>query len=110
MSNQDPNPIPPEPNSTTGRESDQLYTISQAADFLHLSVTWLYERTRKATIPHHKMGKYIRFTESDLSAIIRRCVLAVRKLRWPDGDPTGLKHAKTKWLNRSKRREVFDRV
>ena len=34
---------------------------------------WIYERTRKNTIPHRKLGKHIRFTDSDLSAIIRMC-------------------------------------
>src|SRR5579862_4475602 len=37
---------------------------------LHLKPTWLYERTRKNAIPHHRFGKYIRFTEADLVDII----------------------------------------
>jgi excisionase family DNA binding protein len=72
MSDRVPHPIPPEPNST-GAGNDRLYTISQAADSLQLPVTWLYERTRKAAIPHRKMGKYVRFTEADLSAIKEMC-------------------------------------
>jgi len=50
-----------------------LYTVSQAAHILHLPTTWLYERTRREAIPHHKLGKYIRFTDSDLAAIIETC-------------------------------------
>jgi excisionase family DNA binding protein len=48
----------------------RLYTIDDAAKVLHLKRTWLYERTRKNAIPHHRFGKYIRFTEADLDAII----------------------------------------
>jgi excisionase family DNA binding protein len=48
----------------------RLYTIEEAAGMLHLKPTWLYERTRKNAIPHHRFGKYIRFTEADLDGII----------------------------------------
>jgi len=58
-----------EPNQPNGR----LYTVSQAANILHLPETWIYERTRKDAIPFRKMGKYIRFTDSDLAAILRMC-------------------------------------
>lgn len=57
----------------------RLYTVSQAADFLHMSQTWVYERTRKHAIPHRKLGKYIRFTDSDLSEIIQMCSRGQRK-------------------------------
>ncbi|PYV42194.1 MAG: hypothetical protein DMG06_14835 [Acidobacteria bacterium] len=53
--------------------NDRMYTISQAALRLQLPITWLYQRTRKQTIPHRKLGKYIRFTESDLSTILEMC-------------------------------------
>jgi excisionase family DNA binding protein len=48
----------------------RLYTIKEVAKILNLSITWLYERTRKQEIPCHRFGKYIRFTESDLRNII----------------------------------------
>ena len=50
-----------------------LYTVSQAAAILQVAEIWIYERTRKNTIPHRKLGKHIRFTDSDLSAILRMC-------------------------------------
>ena len=53
-------------NDANGR----LYTVSQAAAILHLAKAWIYERTRKKAIPHRKLGKHIRFTDSDLSAIV----------------------------------------
>jgi excisionase family DNA binding protein len=54
-------------------QRDRLFTVQEAAEMLRLPVTWLYERTRRDAVPHHKLGKYIRFTESDLSAIINLC-------------------------------------
>jgi len=61
--------------------SDRLYTISQVAEILHLPCTWIYERTRKSVIPHRKLGKYIRFTDSDLWAIKRMCSRGPREER-----------------------------
>ena len=54
-------------NEVNGR----LYTVSQAAAILQLAEAWIYERTRKKAIPHRKLGKHIRFTDSDLSAIVQ---------------------------------------
>ena len=54
-------------NDANGR----LYTVSQAAAILHLAEAWIYERTRKKAIPHRKLGKHIRFTDTDLSAIVQ---------------------------------------
>jgi excisionase family DNA binding protein len=51
----------------------RLYTVQEAAETLRLPATWLYECTRKDAIPHHKMGKYVRFTEADIAAIIEMC-------------------------------------
>ena len=47
-----------------------LYTVQEAAAKLHLWPSWLYERTRKNEIPFRRFGKYIRFTDDDLAAII----------------------------------------
>jgi len=33
-------------------------------------VGWIYERTRRKAIPHRKLGKFVRFTEEDLRAIV----------------------------------------
>lgn len=63
------------PADTDASSSDQsgispMYTVAQAAQLLGLPVTWIYERTRTSAIPHHKFGKYIRFTPSDIAAIL----------------------------------------
>ena len=47
-----------------------LYKVQEAAAKLNLSPSWLYERTRTNAIPFRRLGKYIRFTDEDLEAII----------------------------------------
>ena len=63
------------PQSTAGSAngssaSKRLYTVQEAAAKLNLPSSWLYERTRKNEIPFRRFGKYIRFTDEDLEAII----------------------------------------
>ena len=67
------NQIPDRGNSDLAEDRGRLYTVSQAAKRLRMHETWLYERTRRKAIPHRKLGKYIRFTDSDLSAIVQMC-------------------------------------
>ena len=38
----------------------------EAAKFIGVSVTWVYERTRKGIIPHFKVGKYLKFDLEEL--------------------------------------------
>jgi excisionase family DNA binding protein len=45
-------------------------TVEEAAQRLGVTAGWIYERTRRKTIPHRKLGKFVRFTEEDLRAIV----------------------------------------
>jgi excisionase family DNA binding protein len=45
-------------------------TVEEAALRLGVTAGWIYERTRRKAIPHRKLGKFIRFTEEDLRAIV----------------------------------------
>ena len=48
---------------------DELMTVSEIAEFLKVPVSWVYERTRRAgieQIPHVKLGKYLRFSVSEV--------------------------------------------
>ena len=47
-----------------------LYSVPEAAAKLRVATKWLYERTRKNAIPYRRLGKYVRFSESDLAAIV----------------------------------------
>ena len=50
----------------------RFYMVQDAAAKLNLPPSWLYERTWNDEIPFRHFGKYIRFTEDDLEAIIAR--------------------------------------
>lgn len=43
-------------------------TVQEAAEMLRVPVSWLYERTRTSSVPHVKLGKYLRFDRDELSA------------------------------------------
>jgi excisionase family DNA binding protein len=43
-------------------------TVQEAADLLRVPVSWLYERTRTNSVPHVKLGKYLRFDRDELIA------------------------------------------
>jgi excisionase family DNA binding protein len=43
-----------------------LIGIKEMASRLDVPVSWLYSRTRTNDIPHYKVGKYVRFDESEI--------------------------------------------
>ena len=43
-------------------------TVQEAAALLRVPVSWLYERTRTNSVPHVKLGKYLRFDRDELAA------------------------------------------
>ena len=48
---------------------DELLTVNDAARFLHMTVSWVYEHTRddaEDRLPFVKLGKYVRFDRTDL--------------------------------------------
>ncbi|PYX04778.1 MAG: excisionase [Acidobacteria bacterium] len=50
---------------------DELMTVSEIAKFLKVPVSWVYERSRRSgmeQIPHVKLGKYLRFSASEVRA------------------------------------------
>lgn len=47
---------------------EAMLTIQDVEQLPNVSVSWLYERTRKQEIPHIKLGKYVRFNRMDLLA------------------------------------------
>ena len=56
----------PAPGVNMGRV---FFTVDEAAERLGVKRSWIYDRTRRNTIPHRKLGKFVRFTEQDIRAI-----------------------------------------
>ena len=55
------------------RDDDTLLTPQDAARFLKVSVSWVYEHVRPGAedrLPFLKLGKYLRFDPRDLRAYI----------------------------------------
>jgi excisionase family DNA binding protein len=52
---------------------DDLLTVGEAAQFLHVPLSWIYEHVRRGAgdrLPAIKIGKYLRFDRRDLRAYI----------------------------------------
>ena len=50
-----------------------LLTVKEAAQFLKVPVSWIYEHVRGVSrdrLPHVKLGKYLRFDARDLRAYV----------------------------------------
>jgi len=47
-------------------------TVDEVAALICVPKSWLYERTRTNTIPHIKLGKYLRFDRDELVAWARQ--------------------------------------
>lgn len=51
---------------------ENLKGIKEMAEKLDVQVSWLYQRTRTNEIPHYKLGKYVKFNESEVMKWIRK--------------------------------------
>jgi excisionase family DNA binding protein len=49
----------------------EIMDIKQAADFLRLKITTIYEKTSEKTIPHFKKGNKLLFNRSELQAWVQ---------------------------------------
>ena len=49
-----------------------LVDVKEMARILTVPTSWLYERTRRGTIPCLRCGKYIRFDPDEVLAFLRR--------------------------------------
>lgn len=52
----------------------EYLTAVELAQKLKVPISWIYDRTRKdgpEKIPHYKIGKYIRFSESEVLEYMR---------------------------------------
>ncbi len=49
---------------------NEWMNVDQAADYLHVSKSWIYKRTMDGKIPYHKPSKKLMFRRSELDAFI----------------------------------------
>ena len=68
-------PPAPKPTDRVAIEGfgDELLTVNDAARFLRVTASWVYEHTRddaEDRLPFVKLGKYVRFDRTDLHEFI----------------------------------------
>jgi excisionase family DNA binding protein len=47
-------------------DPDRLLDAGEAAELLHVPVSWVREETRQGRLPHRKLGRYRRYVRSEL--------------------------------------------
>ena len=55
---------------------DDLMTVEEAAEYLKVPKSWVYERTRLRAIPIRKLGRHVRIPRNEFLAWIEREGLA----------------------------------
>ena len=68
-----PPPAQPLDRGAINGLGDELLTVNDAARFLRVTVSWVYEHTRddaEDRLPFVKLGKYVRFDRTDLREYI----------------------------------------
>ena len=48
----------------------RLYTITEAAQVLHVPEGWLRKKVSAGVVPHTRLGKHVRFTDAHIDQII----------------------------------------
>jgi excisionase family DNA binding protein len=62
-------------NGQAPLDDGELLTVEEVAALLKVAPSWVYLHTRrrkKVTLPHMKIGKYLRFCEADVRAFLER--------------------------------------
>jgi excisionase family DNA binding protein len=57
---------PPTANARATLAEDRLLRPEQAAWYLNVKTSWVYEAVRGGRLPCHRVGRHIRFTRSML--------------------------------------------
>ena len=47
---------------------NRLLTVEELARYLAVPTSWIYQRTATGTIPHIRVGRYVRFRLDDVRA------------------------------------------
>lgn len=53
-------------------EHERLVSVQELAEYLGVKVSWVYGRTSAGTIPHVKVGRYVRFRIADVERWLER--------------------------------------
>lgn len=68
-----------ERSSNSKADKDRLLSVEEAAQFLQLSVSTIYQKTSKGELPYMKRSKRLYFSKSDLIAYLKEGKQATEK-------------------------------
>lgn len=55
-----------------------MYTVAEVAKLTRMSEYWLRQQCREARIPHHRLGRNYRFSDSDVAQLLERSRVETR--------------------------------
>lgn len=61
--------------------NDRLLTAKEVAALLSVPPSWVLDHARARTIPHVRLGRYVRFDEADVRAWLNECRQGGRAVR-----------------------------
>jgi len=71
---------------TKAQGIEELLTPEDLAALLHVDLSWIYKQTQTKTLPHKKLGKYIRFSRSEVMRHLEKSTVpAASPARIPGG-------------------------
>jgi excisionase family DNA binding protein len=73
--------------------SARLRTADYIAELLAVPVSWVREHTRAGTIPHVRLGRYVRYDEDEVLAWVETCREGGRPVRFRRYTPATKKQA-----------------
>ena len=63
---------------------ENLLTPQEIADVLGVSKSTIYQWTHQEYIPHVKIGRFVRFRQSQVEKWLKKCEIRGRKNKKPD--------------------------
>jgi excisionase family DNA binding protein len=67
--------------------TDRLLTAKDVAALLNVPASWVLEHARAGTIPHVRLGRYVRFDEDEVRSWVETCRQGGRPTRLRRYDP-----------------------
>jgi excisionase family DNA binding protein len=62
--------------STTAENENIVFSVEELAEYLRVSVKWVYEHT--CDLPHFKLGGLLRFRKKEIDKVIDRLLLKTK--------------------------------
>ncbi len=59
----------------TQTKLEKLYTVGEVAEMTGMTKAWVWQGCRDRTIPHHRIGRYMRFTRAQLDELMSQTLV-----------------------------------